>query len=74
MPGTGTATVTAKAGPDLSATAIVLSDVLRMEYDFYGRVFRFFTEDEGIKEFDYSNIATITMTVSGLTTTITISS
>jgi hypothetical protein len=71
MPGFGTATVTGKAGPGLTATAITLTNITRMEYDFYGLVYRFFTLNDGIKEFDYADITTITMTVSGLTTTIT---
>lgn len=71
MPGTGTATVTGKAGPGLAATAIVLQDVTSMTYDFYRSVYVFNTLNDGIKEFDYADVTTITMTVSGLTTTIT---
>lgn len=66
------ATVTAKTGPNVTNTAIVLTNVTRLNYDISGLVL-FITSNGVIKQYDLSGVTTVTTTISGTTFTVTIS-
>lgn len=75
---TGTATITAKTGPAVQATAAVFDNVKSLRYDFEKNMIFMDVQLPGsmltkIVEYSYEGVATITMTISGSTTTISIS-
>ena len=70
------ATVTAKAGPAIQATAIVLSGYVRMEVNPDRKIVQFFSGDDRnapAREFDLTGVTTFTVSISGSTYTVTIS-
>lgn len=68
------ATITLKTGPDKSVTAGIFTNVVLVIMDLKNKVLQI-TCDQGIKEFDMSNIATFTDVISGSTNhTIVVSS
>jgi hypothetical protein len=75
MPITGTATVTAKVGPGLTATAMVLNDVHGIDFNFAaGTVAIRYGDPEKTQYFEYTDVATVTFTISaGVSTSVTIS-
>jgi len=69
-----TATVTAKLGPGLTATAIVLSPVNGIDFQFDRKVVGIRHGDpEKTSYFEYADIATVTFTVSQPDTAVVIS-
>lgn len=71
-----TATVTSTTGPGLTATAVVLNDVSNIFFDFDARVVRITYSNGGpdiTATFDYSAVLTVTFSISGTSTTVTIS-
>jgi len=69
---TQTVTITGKTGPGITVTAAAFTGVLSLLFDYGRSVIQMMT-DQGPKEFQYSNIATVTVTISGGNTAITIS-
>lgn len=70
--GVGVATVTSKIGPANTVTSLVLTGVTGMHYDFVNEVVSFDC-DQGHPKFDITADSTFTITVSGITYTITVS-
>jgi len=67
-------TVTAKTGPAVQNTAIVLTDASRVEFDLMDRtLFVSQNGQVGIKEYDLVGVTTISCTVSGANYTWTVS-
>lgn len=67
-------TVTAKTGPAVQNTALVLSDVTNINFDLVGRVVQVFQNSTGkIKEYDLVGVTTVTFTISGSSYTMVIS-
>lgn len=69
-------TVTAKTGPGIQNTAIVLGDVTNINFDLARRVVQVFqTPNSGgnIKEYDLVGVTTVTFSISGSTYTMVIS-
>ena len=56
-------TVTAKSGPAVQSTAIVLTNVTDIKYDFVRQVV-YVTTNGLIKEFDLGGVTTLTLTLS----------
>lgn len=69
------ATVTARSGPAVQSTAIVISNVLSYEADLINRNIQIRTSDQPnrILEYDLSTVTTFTTAISGANWTITIS-
>jgi len=58
------ATVTAKAGPNLSVTAVVVNNVSDINFDLDGKVLQLFQSSAlPVREFDLNGITTVTCTV-----------
>ena len=76
---TGTVTITAVTGPGVEATAAVFENVKSIKYDFEkNMIFMDTVMGPGsmltkVLEYSYEGVATITMTISGSTTTVSIS-
>jgi hypothetical protein len=72
---TGTATVTAKTGPDQALTATVLSDVKGIDYQFDREVVGIrYGSPEKTVYIELANIATVTFTlVTGVSAAVTMS-
>ena len=68
----GNITITADTGPELSVSALVLSDVRSLHYDFPSERLQITLGDGVVQHYDYSTIATITHTISAGVATITI--
>lgn len=68
-------TVTAKTGPALQATAMVLGDVQNINFDLARRVVQVFQPvlNTQPKEFDLTGVTTITFSISGANYTMVIS-
>lgn len=65
---TATVTVTLKSGPDIANTAIVITEVTGITLDLAREVVQIFKgaiAGAPYKEYDLSNIATLTDTISG---------
>jgi hypothetical protein len=72
----GVATVTAKSGPNVQSTAVVLSGVTSYSVDLRRMVLQFYQGDEltgRAKEYDLTGVTTFTTVISGATFTITVS-
>ena len=69
----GNCTVTADIGPGEAVSAIVLSGVRELHYDFPDDRLQIMLSDGKVRSFDYSTIATITHTISAGVATVTIS-
>lgn len=68
------ATVTARTGPALQNTAIVLSDVSAINMNLNGRLVQIYQNGVNpIKEFDLSTVTTMTVAISGSNFTVVIS-
>lgn len=67
-----TITTTAPIGPDLTVTALIDTGARKLEYDFERNVFTITDINSVITEYDFETIATITHTISGEVSTITI--
>lgn len=67
-----TATVTAKTGPAIQDTAIVLTNVTQIIYNFAAMVVQI-TSNGLIKDYDLTGVTTITTSISGSSFTVTIS-
>jgi hypothetical protein len=73
---TGVATITAKAGPNITNTAVVLSGITAYSVDIARQVLQFYQGSQltgPAKEFDLTGVTTFTTTISGGNFTITIS-
>lgn len=69
-----TATVTAKTGPAVQDTAIVISGVIRFDVQLDANVIFIYTSrDNGMKQYSLSGVTTFTVSISGSTYTLTIS-
>jgi len=66
-------TVTAKAGPGLQATALVLSNISNIMFDMDNRKVQVNNSGTVIREFDLVGVTTITFSLSGANYTITVS-
>ena len=66
-------TITSSTGPGQAVTALAISNVVDVEYDFAKNTVRVMTSDGKLQYFDYSAVATVTQVISGGSTTITIS-
>lgn len=72
----GTATVTAKTGPNITNTAIVLAGVTSLSFDIKRGVIQIYQGNEltgPAKEYDVTGITTFTIATPGTNPTITIS-
>lgn len=72
----GTATVTAKTGPAVQNTAIVLSSITSFSVDIKRQVLQFYQGNEltgPAKEYDLTGVTTFTVSISGGNFTITVS-
>ena len=70
---TGSATVTAPVGTGLTATAITLSGIRKIEFDILKEML-YVTQADGRRvEFAYDTIATVTYVIAGRVATITAS-
>lgn len=72
----GTATVTAKAGPSVQNTAVVLSGITAYSVDIRRQVLQFYQGNEltgPCKEFDLTGVTTFTTVIAGGNFTITVS-
>lgn len=67
-----TATVTATYGPGLTATALVLSNVSAINFDFRAFTVQVFQDDK-FETYSLTGVTTVTFSISGTTYTITIS-
>jgi hypothetical protein len=69
------ATVTAKTGPAIQATALVINNVLGYEVDLVGRWLQLRTSDQPnrVLEYDLAGVTTFTTSISGSNYTLTIS-
>jgi hypothetical protein len=69
------ATVTAKVGPAIQATSLVINNVLGYEVDLTGRWLQVRTSDQPnrVLEFDMVGVTTFTTSISGANWTLTIS-
>lgn len=69
------ATVTARSGPAVQSTAVVINNVLSYEADLINRNIQIRTSDQPnrILEYDLSTVTTFTTSISGANWTITIS-
>jgi hypothetical protein len=73
---TGSATVTAKTGPAVQATATVLAGVTSFTIDIRRQVIQFYQGDEltgRAREFDLTGVTTITDTISSTNHTLVVS-
>lgn len=73
---TGSATVTAKTGPAVQATATVLSGVTSFTVDIKRQVIQFYQGNEltgPAKEFDLTGVTTLTDTIASTNHTLVIS-
>lgn len=73
MAGINTVTITAKTGPGLTVTTLVINNVSDINFDLIKRELDVIDTNGIIKEFDIDAITTITMTVSSKNYTVTIS-
>jgi len=64
-------TVTAKAGPGLTVTAQVITDVISFNFDTVNELLTV-TTLKGINNYDITAVTTITLTVSGSNYTLTL--
>lgn len=69
------ATITAKSGPALQSTAVVINNVTGYEVDLVGRVIQVRTSDQPnrVLEYDLVGVTTFTTSISGANYTLTIS-
>lgn len=65
-------TVTAKTGPAVQATALIITEVTNMNFDLVKRVLQVF-QGSTVKEFDLSTVTTTTFTISGVNYTMVVS-
>jgi len=78
MPGVGigASVVTAKAGAGQQMTAVTFRNINLIEWNLAGKVIKYFSTNSaspGYQEFDYAGAATVTVSVTGDLTTITVS-
>jgi hypothetical protein len=69
-------TITGNLGPGNTVTALVFSDVTSVNFDFVARTVAITDKATGTPKtvyFEYANIATVTFSISGANTTVTIS-
>ena len=66
-----TATITAKTGPDIQATAVVLTGVTQIEFDLAAGILQV-THDSKYKQFALTGSNTITLTASAGAYTLTV--
>jgi len=70
-----TVTITSTTGPGQAVTALKYTDVNDIEFDFFHNIIKIIrTGGGGTQIYDYSAMNTVTWTISGGITTITISS
>lgn len=69
---TGTATVTAKAGPAIQATAVVITEVVDIDFQILSGILQLTRLNGQVKQFALTGSNTITLTASGGTYTLTI--
>lgn len=69
----GNMIVTADIGPEKSVTALALSGVRELRYDFPSDRLQITLANGKVKSFDYSTIATVTHSISSGVATVTIS-
>ena len=71
----GTATVTGQTGPGATVTSLVLNQVRNILFDFENNMVHIYHLNEAGKTFklSYQGIATVTFSISGSVTTVTIS-
>jgi hypothetical protein len=62
MPVDNTVTVTGSAGPGLAVTALALTGVRQLNFDFEGQTFEV-VQELGTKQFQFSNIDTVTFSI-----------
>lgn len=67
------ATITLPTGPGILAVALTIQNVGSVNYDFDRKVLAV-AHDNTTTFFDYSAAVTVTMTISGVNTTVTVSS
>jgi len=72
MASTANATITAPIGPGDAAVATLFSNIRSLDYQFDRDTFELVLADGTKRIFSYDTIATITMTVAGNVTTVTI--
>lgn len=65
-----TATITAKTGPGITVTAQVLQEVDAINFDFVGGVITVFQSPDKYSTYQYSDIATVSISPSAKTVTI----
>jgi len=73
MASTANATITAPLGPGDAAVATVFNGIRSLNYRFDRDTFDLVLADGSVRSFSYDTIATITMTVAGNITTVTVS-
>ncbi len=66
-------TVTLPAGPALTATSLVITDVASINFDVARSVLTVFKLNGSYKEFDFAGAATVTYTVSAGVSTVVVS-
>jgi len=69
---TANITVTAPLGPGKSAVATVFNGATELKYDFEREIFSLVDSNGKIHEFEFETIATITHTINGEVSTVTI--
>lgn len=69
---TATVTITGKIGPGLTATSLELDGVTSIDFQIANNTIAI-SQNDKVPTFDLDDIATVTYTISGVTTTITIS-
>jgi hypothetical protein len=67
------ATVTAKAGPALTVTSLVLTNLTKFELSLAGKSMLYTESDQGKKEFDINATSTLTCTIAAGVATIVVS-
>jgi hypothetical protein len=68
MPGTHQVTVTAKTGPNVQNTAMVIPNVLAVNFDLNAPSLQIQTvvgAGDNVKEYDLTGVTTITCTITG---------
>lgn len=68
-----TVTITSTTGPGVTDTALVLTDVVDLRFNFAARTVYVKRESGPGQYFSFNSITTVTFTISGVSSTITLS-
>ena len=73
MPGTGEVTTTAPVGAGEASVADLISNARKATFDFQKEMFYVTQADGRQVEYAYDTVATVTLTISGSVSTVTVS-